>query len=127
MKTRSIRFLSAAVLACLSTAAFAAPDVALQQPRVEVIVERTALDAAQAVMAQSPFDQTYSMSTGRRLAVASHGSALKVRYGAKPTTLLRHDGMGWFISTDGALALRFALDEVGAPQAVRLHMPAQWQ
>lgn len=127
MRTTLIRTLSATLLACTAATAFAATPTAVELPRMDVITERHALAAAQAVMARSSFEQTYAMSTGRRLAVASWGSALKVRYGARPSTTLRHDGQGRFVSSDGVLALRFELDEGGEPDLVRLSLPAQWQ
>ena len=127
MHTPFIRHLSIALLACSAVTAFAATAPVIEQPRVDVIVERGALEAAEVVMAQSSFDATYAMSTGRRLSVASWGSALKVRYGARPSATLRHDGKGRFVSSDGALYLRFALDEAGEPEVVTLGMPAAWQ
>jgi hypothetical protein len=127
MRNTLIRHLSAIFLACSAATAFAAEPAWAEAPRVEVIVDRAALAAAEVVLAQAPFDQRYEMSTGRRLAVASHGSALKVRYGGLTRATLRHDGQGRFVSNDGVLTLRFKLDEAGEPQVVTLNLPAQWQ
>ncbi|MEO8278423.1 MAG: hypothetical protein ABI564_01955 [Ideonella sp.] len=106
--------------------AFAAE--AAKQPRVDVIVSRSDVAAAQAVQAIPLFERSYAMTTGARMSVASHGgSALRVRYGDQPATTLRHDGQGRFVSQDGLLALRFELDDAGDPQRVRLNMPSKWQ
>lgn len=106
--------------------AFAAEAAA--QPRVDVVVSRSDVAAAQAVQAISSFQRAYEMSTGARMSVAARGgTALRVRYGDQPAATLRHDGQGRFVSQDGLLALRFELDEAGEPQRVRLNMPAQWQ
>jgi hypothetical protein len=120
------KHLSLALLATAATTTFAAPP-ASEAPRVEVIVNRTDLSAAQAVLTQRNFDTTYLMSTGRRLSVNGTGDALRVRYGRRAPVTLTHDGQGRFVSGDGELSLRFSLDEDGEPQLVRLALPALWQ
>lgn len=124
----AIQRLSLALLTTAACSAFAAPSrPAGEAPRVEVIVDRADLNAAEAVLAQRDFDTTYLMSTGRQLNVATLGDSLRVRYGRRAPATLRHDGQGRFVSRDGEFALRFALDEAGEPQLVRLSLPAPWQ
>lgn len=129
MTTTTIRLSALALLAAAAHAAVAAPESASPSAaRVEVITSsRSDLVAAEAVLALRSFDTAYEMSTGRRLTVASLGDALRVRYGRRAPATLRHDGQGRFVSQDGQLALRFALDQDGDPQRVRFVLPADWQ
>ncbi|MCU0929213.1 MAG: hypothetical protein MUE62_08560 [Burkholderiaceae bacterium] len=115
----------AAVLAAFAGAAFAAaPDEDVA--RVDVTAARDARSAADVVLATRRFDSTYAIDGGRRLVVRSAGNALSVRYGRRPVLLLQHDGQGVFVSRDGALLMRFALDADGEPATVQLNMPARW-
>ncbi|MCU0814141.1 MAG: hypothetical protein MUC32_07400 [Burkholderiaceae bacterium] len=115
----------AAVLAAFAGAAFAAaPDEDVA--RVDVTAARDARSAADVVLATRRFDSTYAIDGGRRLVVRSAGNALSVRYGRRPVLLLQHDGQGVFVSRDGALLMRFALDADGEPATVKLNMPARW-
>lgn len=126
--TASTRLLTFALLAATTPLTFAAAESAPPAgARVEVIVSRADLAAAEVVLARPAFDTTYEMSTGRRMTVASIGDALRVRYGRRAPATLRHDGQGRFVSQDGQLSLRFQLDTDGDPQLVRLALPAGWQ
>lgn len=126
--TASIRLIALALLAATAPLGFAASEpTPPASARVEVIVSRADLAAAEAVLARPAFDTTYEMSTGRRMTVATTGDALRVRYGRRAPATLRHDGQGRFVSQDGQLSLRFQLDTDGDPQLVRLALPAEWQ
>lgn len=123
--TISSNVLAAAVLAAFATAACAAApddDVA----RVDVTAARDARAAADIVLATRHFDSTYAIDGGRRVVVRAAGNALSVRYGRRPTQTLWHDGRGMFASRNGALMMRFALDDEGEPTTVHLNMPAHW-
>ena len=120
------RPLAIVLLAAASASAVHAVEIAYE-PRVEVILSRADLAAAQAVLAQRSFETTYAMSTGRRMLVSSLDDSLRVRYGRRTLATLRHDGQGRFVSHDGSLSLRFELDGDGDPHRVRLLLPAEWQ
>lgn len=107
-------------------AAMAAAETPPDQ-RIEISAPRDALAAANVVLTDRNLEAVYDMSTGRSLHVASVGDTLRMRYGRRSATTLRHDGQGRFVSGDGLLALEFALDPRGEPHAVRLTMPSHWQ
>lgn len=109
------------------TIGFAA-EACLAQQQVQVALTRGAVVAEQAAEAiRREGSITYGMETGRRFEVVHLGDALRVRYGRRPESMLRHDGQGRFVSTDGALVVRFELDSVGTPDRVHLEMPAAWR
>ena len=120
-----IRQLSFVLLTASATTSFAAPE-AIADLRLEVTAPRDALVAAVAVLSMRDLDSAYEMSTGRRMTVTYVGDALRVRYGRRALTTLRHDGRGRFVSRDGRLSLEFALGSDGDPHAVRLSMPSNW-
>jgi hypothetical protein len=118
-------------LAALSFALAFAGIAQAQTQRIEISADRdtaTAAQVASQVAAQIGRDgaRQFRMETGRQLHVAGRGSALRVRYGGKPAAVVRHDGAGRFVSADGALELRFALDARGQPDIVHLTMPSTW-
>lgn len=66
------------------------------------------------------------VSSGHQMVVSVAGDAVEVRYGHKPTRLLRHDGQGRFVSTDGTMVLQFGLDDRGELAQVSLSLPKSW-
>lgn len=121
----STRHLTIVLLAAITTAATAAGDAPADQ-RVEVTASRVALAAAETVLSRGDLDATYDMSSGRTVTVMSSGDAVRMRYGRRSQTVLRHDGQGRFVSGDGLLSLEFELDQRGDPHVVRLSMPGDW-
>jgi len=120
------RQVGVAALAAATSAAFATDD-ARDSQRVEVMAPRAAFAAAAALPVQRGSEVTYEMSTGRRMAVARFGDGVRVSYGNRAAALLRHDGQGRLVSSDGRLALQFVLDPAGDPYALRMTLPADWQ
>jgi hypothetical protein len=114
-------------IALLVAAAAARADIGQTTlQRVEVIAPSAALSAARLITASPFFDATYMMSSGRQMSVAAAGDAVELRYGRKPTRLLRHDGQGRFVSADGTLVLQFGLDDRGELAQVSLSLPKSW-
>ncbi len=119
------RPLSFALLTAAAVAASSAADIPAGQ-RVEVMAPQDTLAAAAVVLTRRNLDATYDMSTGRSMTVLLVGDAVRMRYGRQRQAVLRHDGQGRFVSSDGLLSLEFALDRAGVPHAVRLSMPGDW-
>jgi hypothetical protein len=120
-----IRHLSLALLTTAATGASSAADTPAGQ-RVEVTAPQDTLVAAATVLPRRNLDATDDMSTGRSMTVLLVGDAVRMRYGRQRQAVLRHDGQGRFVSSDGLLSLEFALDRAGDPHAVRLSMPGSW-
>jgi len=118
--------LSLALLVAVATPALAVADSSRDASRVEITTSRTAVQAAQAVLAAHDIDSVYEMSSGRRMAVTAYGETLQVRYGRRGAVHLKHDGNGNFVSRDGRFNLKFGLDERGQPDLPTLTMPAGW-
>jgi hypothetical protein len=114
-----------AVLAAGTLPALAANDSTTVQ-RVEITASRSAVAAAQAVLALRGEDSHYEMSNGRNLVVTAYGDHVEMRYGRRTPKHLRHDGQGNFVSRDGSLTLQFDIDARGEAQRVRLSAPATW-
>lgn len=94
--------------------------------QVEITASTRSMRAADAVMAQPAFATQYALSNGRRLDVAAFADGLLVSYGRRPSTLLRPDGQGNFLSRDGQVALSFDGGVSGEPERVHLFAPAHW-
>jgi|GEM_PF-3528978 len=113
-------------LAASATSAFANTAEAPSPQKIEITAPSGAKTAAQALLSMGNMDRTYEMSNGRTMKVSTFGDTVRLRYGRRATTLLRYDGHGQFVSSDGNLVLRFELDDVGDPEKVSLSMPAAW-
>jgi hypothetical protein len=126
MKTMIARAMfTALAIATLATAAHAQDGDVVQ--RIEITASRASLAAAEVVLATRNFDTVYTMSTRRPMTVSQFGDGgLHIRYGSRPPAVVKHDGSGTFVSSDGRLALQFALDSTGDPSTVKLAMPASW-
>lgn len=124
-----IHSLLAASMAAGAAAALANTDNAPAQ-RVEITAPRASAQAeetAQVVRNLHNLGASYEMSSGRTMQVTTYGEALRVRYGRRAMGMLRHDGQGSFVSSDGRLAMQFDIDTRGDAQQVRLTMPVDWQ
>jgi hypothetical protein len=112
----------------LCVALMASAQAHAQDQRIEITGDRAAAQALQVageISRDGP--RHFLMETGRKLEVASRGSALRVRYGHQGATTVRHDGAGNFVSADGVLALRFERDAQGQPDLVYLTLPSSWR
>jgi hypothetical protein len=94
--------------------------------RIEITASRSAVAAAQAVLAQRGEDTHYEMSNGRNVVVTAWGDLVEMRYGRRGAQPLRHDGRGNFVSRDGHVTLQFDVDARGRAHVVRLSAPATW-
>jgi hypothetical protein len=124
---RGLAALAALGLAAASaSAAIARPAEAAAAPQVITITAAPDLAAANAVLARGGPDLAFRTSSGHKLTFDRRGDRLIARYARRAPFTLRHDGSGAFVSGDGRVLVRFALDERGDPSTLRMSVPAGW-
>jgi len=125
---------AAAVLLAITAAA---PALAAEAPAGAPADWRFAITApardasaaahASQVLAAIGIRRDYALDNGQLLTIEPRLSHLRVRYGMRSPVALRADGRGNFVSGDGQLSLRLALQSSGEAGDVALTMPSAWQ
>lgn len=115
----------------LHLAAFVAASAACVPTWAQTVSERIEITAARTgsverVLAEHRAETLYDMSNGRRLALASSGDTLELRYGRHLKRSLHARAGGGFVSADGLVQMAFDLDRHGVRQ-VHLTLPVHWQ
>lgn len=114
------------IAALLAASGCAGPAKAQWAYVVQTNALTGSMRAAEAVMAQPGITTHYTLSNERSLHVTPFADGLLVGYGRHPTTLLRPDGRGNFLSRDGRVTLSF--DGVGRDGHDRVYLlaPPLW-
>lgn len=94
--------------------------------RVEIIgpspVARAALALA---LAEADGDRRFQLSNGRQAVVNMVGESLQLVYRQRHS-LLKPDGQGAFVSSDGRISVRLTLDQAGEASEVAIAAPSSW-
>jgi hypothetical protein len=114
---------SAVVVSTCGTALAGSVDVGTQ--RVIITASDSQMRAATLVRTTPSFEGVYAMSTGRSLQILSGGDTVRVRYGRQRPMALRYDGHGAFASADGAVVLKFIMDDFEEPIVASLLLPSE--
>lgn len=114
------------ITALALTCAIAIPVLASVEDKKTERIEIIGPDAAaRAVLSIVDQDQHFDLTNGRRAVINVVGDSLQLVYRHR-RSLLKHDGQGSFVSGDGRVSLKFAMDASGEANRMAISAPANW-